>query len=167
VNIPVFECIARDIVQFVATLDAGHRKTVLDMYAGVGTLGLLVASEFKSVFGVELFESSREYARKNAEVNTINNLEFEVGSASQLLEHIPHKECIIVDPPRSGLELSVTNYLTEHGGTYIIYLSCNPYTQKRDMDVLSSSYFPVISHVYNMYPQTPHMESLIILERKP
>lgn len=166
VNTQMFENIANDLKNIVSQIPAGSRKHLLDLYAGVGTLGLTVANLFESVHGIELFEHSKKYALENAQANNISNYSFEVAPAAELLNSIKDKDCVIVDPPRSGLELKVVDALLEHTPEYLLYISCNPITQKRDLESLLEKYEPTFAKAYNMYPKTPHLESFVALKRK-
>ena len=140
--------------------------TVYDLYCGTGSIALFVADAAKKVIGIELVESSILNARMNAELNTIENCEFIAGDLKDLLtkenqwrdEH-PKPDVIIVDPPRSGMHPKAVEELGAMSVPTIVYVSCNPATLARDLQLLSSFGY-VIEKVQplDMFPHTYHIE---------
>lgn len=159
VNIPVFERALRRIGE---QLSGG--MTLIDMYAGVGSIGLSVATD--SVTLVELDLATASMAGINA-ANSPLKAEVVETSAERSLEYISHDHPIVVDPPRAGLHPKVTARLLEAMPPQIVYLSCNPATQARDLALLQQSYDISFFEIYNFFPRTPHIESLAILRLKP
>ena len=156
VNIPVYEQALRDMRQWI-----GH-DTVLDLYSGVGTIGLTIGGD--NVTLVELNEHAVREMRQN--ITTLDKDATAILAASeQALDYITPDKTIIVDPPRAGLHADVVAKLLETTPPRIIYLSCNPVTQARDVALLLETY--TITHLkgYNFFPRTPHIESLIVLDK--
>ncbi len=156
VNIPVYEQALRDMRQWI-----GH-DTVLDLYSGVGTIGLTIGGD--NVTLVELNEHAVREMRQN--ITTLDKDATAILAASeQALDYITPDKTIIVDPPRAGLHADVVAKLLETTPPRIIYLSCNPVTQARDVASLLETY--TITHLkgYNFFPRTPHIESLIVLDK--
>lgn len=157
VNIPVFEqALARMKQQLQA-------PQITDMYAGVGSIGLSIAQQ--SVVLVELDLPTAAMAGVNAVASPIDTEVIQT-SAEQSLEHITATSPVIVDPPRAGLHPSVTTRLLKAGPKQIVYLSCNPATQARDISLLQTVYDVTFFEVYNFFPRTPHIETLAVLGRR-
>lgn len=158
VNIPVYETSLRDMQEWVAT-----DKPVVDMYSGVGSIGLTIGGN--DVTLVELNEHAvREMERNITELG--KNATAVLAASEQALEYIEGDKTIIVDPPRAGLHEDVVNRLLEVQPERIIYLSCNPVTQARDVARLGEVYGIRHHQGYNYFPHTPHIEHLVILDKK-
>jgi 23S rRNA (uracil1939-C5)-methyltransferase len=160
-NIPVF----REALNRIITAAANSTKAV-ELYSGVGSIGLPLAKTAKAVHGVEIVTSSVDYARRNAIRNQLGNY-FEVTAAAEKadLSILSEADTVVVDPPRAGLHSRVTRQLIEKHPAKIIYLSCNPITQARDLQMLSPNYSIENLTAFDFYPGTLHLESLAILER--
>ena len=142
-----------------------HRSfTVLDLYAGVGTLGLTIAPYVAVVHGIELSDQSKIFALQNAHQNNIQNYSFDQVAAEEInSDMLSSYDLVIIDPPRPGLSQQVLIELLLAKPKYIFYLSCNPATQARDMNQLFEQYWLVHYSAYNYYPRTMHIEGLAIL----
>lgn len=152
VHLPVFEQAAR------AMKDAAEgASTIIDMYAGVGTIGLIVGAE---TF-IELDDSNIALLEQNTKDSSAEVI---AAPSEQALEYITSGETVIFDPPRSGLHQTVIDRVLEAKPPKIIYLSCNPITQARDIALLQTAYEIENIHGYNFFPRTPHIESLVILK---
>ncbi len=151
VNLPVFEVAAKQIKKCVGSQPA------TDMYSGVGTIGIAVGANIL----VESDLSNIRYTQQNAP----DGVKVVSAKSEDALEHIIDSQILIVDPPRAGLHKNVVERILEAAPPQVIYLSCNPSTQARDIKLLEVKYR--ISHAqgYNFFPRTPHIESLIVLER--
>jgi len=156
VNVPVFQL----AVQHIKEKFAGNE--LVDMYAGVGSIGLSVAT--RSVDLVELDAASVAMARRNAEGMDVQGNIVEA-SAERALQYISGDKTIIFDPPRAGLHEKIVNRVQEAKPPHIAYLSCNPVTQARDLAMLRGVYTMSYFEVFNFFPHTPHIETLAILER--
>ena len=146
-------------------------ENVFDLYCGTGTIGLALAARARAVWGVEISEESVACAIENAELNGIENARFFAGNVGQSLEelgeHAGRPDVVVVDPPRAGL---VGKALRRTGGLQanrIVYVSCNPTTLASDVQVLRDEfgYELVRTRPVDMFPHTPHVESVSLLER--
>ena len=144
-----------------------NSKNVLDLYCGVGTIGIYVADIVDNVLGIEVVDDAIEDAIKTKELNGINNIEFMLGKAEDLIKDLNNKfDTVIVDPPRSGLDKKVVNFLKTIKPNNIIYVSCDIMTLKRDLEFLKEDYKVLEVTPYDMFPNTYHVETVMILERK-
>lgn len=137
-----------------------NANNLLDLYCGTGTIGIWMKDKFINVTGVEINESSIKNANLNKKLNNLNNFKFICTDAKNIKGQF---DTIIVDPPRSGLSKDVIKYLNNTQSN-IIYISCNPKTLKRDIDLLNNYELKNIS-ICDMFPRTKHVESVVILER--
>ena len=158
INLPVYQLALTDIKNFVPV-----NSTVLDLYSGVGTIGLTVAP--KNLTLVEINQRAVQEMQKNIQENHLQ-AKAVLASSQQSLDLISNRACIIVDPPRAGLETAVVERLNYIKPPRIIYLSCNPTTQARDIANLLENYTIVHQQAYNFFPKTPHIENLIVLDQK-
>ena len=111
-------------------------------------------------------ESAVEDAVKNAHKYNIKNIRFIAGDILDNLHHITHMpDIIVIDPPRAGMHPKIAEFLTNRGAERIIYVSCNPTTLARDLEVLSTKYQTIKVQPVDMFPQTYHIESVTLLER--
>lgn len=152
---------------------AGIKKDdiVYDLYTGTGTIALFIAALAKKVVGIEYVEASIEDAIVNAELNKISNVVFYAGDMKDLLsdrlfEEEGSPDVIITDPPRSGMHEDVVHQLLKSNCPRIVYVSCNPGTQARDLLVLSEKYKLIKVQAVDMFPHTAHVESVALLELK-
>ena len=158
VNIPVYEQALQDMKSWIPA----DRPTV-DMYSGVGTIGLTIGSPDTVL--VELNEHAvREMQRNIADLG--RSATAVLAASEQALEHITSERIIILDPPRAGLHADVVARLLDQAPERIIYLSCNPATQARDVAFLLEKYQITHTQGYNFFPRTPHIENLVILDRE-
>jgi 23S rRNA (uracil1939-C5)-methyltransferase len=161
-NVPAFE---KALERIMAAVPEGAR--VIDLYGGVGAIGLPVSRRAQEVMGVEVHPAGTEYAKMNADRMGIVNYRARAMPAEQLSgSDLDGADCIIVDPPRAGLHRSVVAGVLEAAPKRIIYLSCNPATQARDAALLLGDYRTKGVTGFDFYPGTLHLESLIVLERK-
>jgi 23S rRNA (uracil1939-C5)-methyltransferase len=153
VNLPVFTTALAKIKQAVLG------RPAVDFYSGVGTIGIPIGATKL----VESDPNNIAMAMQNAE-----DLQIEVvqATAETALDHIPTSGALIVDPPRAGLHQKVTEKIRENRPDIIVYLSCNPITQARDIALLQDTYELKSLTGYNFFPRTPHIESLAILQKR-
>jgi 23S rRNA (uracil1939-C5)-methyltransferase len=156
--------IVRDYASFTGN------EVVYDLYSGTGTIANFIASEVKKVIGIEYIESAVEDARENAQLNEINNTLFYAGDMAEILtpefaEKNGYPDVILTDPPRAGMHESVIRQLLELNPETIVYVSCNPATQARDVTLLSDKYRVVKVQPVDMFPHTHHVENVIKLVR--
>jgi 23S rRNA (uracil1939-C5)-methyltransferase len=157
VNLPVFEKALEAI--------KSHCKAdeIVDMYAGTGSIGLTVAA--KSVQLIELDPATVAMAKVNAQASPVEAEAIE-SSAEKVLEYISPDKPVIFDPPRAGLHDKVVAATLEKLPPQVVYLSCNPATQARDLAKLQEAYDMTYFEAFNFFPHTPHIETLAILERR-
>lgn len=191
VNIPVYEQALRDMKQWISEAasfsedsglppergktngqlapsaseekDGGIASTtkVLDLYSGVGSIGLTIGGPHVTL--VEINEHAVREMKRNIKELGVQATPI-LAASEQALEHITGDKIIIVDPPRAGLHANVITTLLETKPPRIIYLSCNPVTQARDIELLTDAYTIRTYQGYNFFPRTPHIEGLAVLE---
>ena len=160
VNIPVYEKALSDMKKWI---NCNEKLPILDLYSGVGTIGLTIGGD--DVTLVEINEHAvAEMQRNIAKLNRLSAKAI-LAPSEKSLECITGEQIVIVDPPRAGLHADVTNRLLETEPPRIIYLSCNPVTQARDVSLLQEKYEIVHHQGYNFFPRTPHIEHLVVLDR--
>ena len=158
-----------DVARQYAALDNGGH--LFDLYCGVGTLSLYMADKADKVTGIELVEVAIENARFNAKENGITNVEFVLGDMKDtfndlFLERTGRPDCVITDPPRSGMHPDVVKRLADLKLKKLVYVSCNPSTMARDLKILKDVYEVESVQPVDMFPQTYHIEAVARLTRK-
>ena len=149
----------------------GADDVVYDLYTGTGTIALFLAGGVKKVVGIEYVPEAIEDAKVNAGVNGIENTEFFAGDMKDVLnagfiaEH-GKPDVIITDPPRAGMHADVVNVILEAAPKRIVYVSCNPATQARDIALLDQGYRVTAVQPVDMFPHTQHVEVVTVLEKK-
>lgn len=163
VNPPCFELLLNWVAQNIEP-----RGALLDLYSGVGTIGLCLHDSFEKVFSVESDERAVRAARDNLKMNNIKNVDLIAGKSEKqdLREILDRVDTLIVDPPRAGLHPRVVKRIMESGPRNFTYISCNPKTQAADLAALKKVYKIKKWKLFDLYPQTPHVESVMILKRK-
>ena len=161
VNIPVYEKALSDMK---AWINCNEKLSTLDLYSGVGTIGLTIGGD--DVTLVEINEHAVAEMQRNIAKLNRPNAKAILAPSEKSLEYITGEQIVIVDPPRAGLHADVTNRLLETEPPRIIYLSCNPVTQARDVSLLQEKYEIVHHQGYNFFPRTPHIEHLVVLDKK-
>jgi 23S rRNA (uracil1939-C5)-methyltransferase len=146
-------------------------ETVYDLYCGIGTIGLSLAADAMTVWGVEISEESVACAIENQELNGIGNAAFFAGNVGEVLTDLRQRagdpDVVIVDPPRAGLAGKALKRLGEIAAPRIVYVSCNPTTLAGDAKRLADDYGYrlVRARPVDMFPHTPHVECVALLER--
>ena len=157
-------------MQAIKSANQTKQDNVLDLYCGVGTIGLIVSKYVKKVTGVEIVAQAIENAKENAEINGIDNIEFICGDAQKLVKEFEEKgihfDCIFVDPPRKGCSSQTIQTLIELNSEKIVYISCQPSTLARDLLVLKDYYNIEMIQPVDMFPQTYHVETICLLTHK-
>lgn len=148
----------------------GHEH-VYDLYTGTGTIANFIASSVKQVVGLEYVESAVEDAFENSKLNGISNTNFFAGAIEKIMtdEFIKQNgnpEVIITDPPRAGMHQKVIDQILKVGPQKIVYISCNPATQARDLSLLDQSYKVEKIQVVDMFPHTHHVENVVLLKKR-
>ena len=155
-----------DAAARLANIDSSH--TVYDLYTGTGTIALFVARQAKKVVGMEYVESAIENAKENSRLNNIHNADFYAGDIADILtdEFVAKNgkpDIIITDPPRSGMHPKVIGQILSISPQRIVYVSCNPATQARDIAMLTAKYKVVEVQPVDMFPHTHHVENIALL----
>ena len=146
-------------------------ELVYDLYTGTGTIANFVARQARRVVGIEYVPDAIEDAKINSEVNGIGNTLFYAGDMKDILtdafvaEH-GRPDVIITDPPRAGMHQDVVNVILNARPRRIVYVSCNPATQARDLQLLDASYRVAKVQPVDMFPHTPHVENVVLLEER-
>ncbi len=161
-----FEDILRDLRQVIKKIPTEGRRNLLDLFAGIGIIGIALADLVEKVVGVELSTLSKTYAHKNAEINACHNFSFYEASVNEVLDLLSSEQILVVDPPRSGLSPQTIGAIQEKKPQYLAYISCNPETQARDFKKLLKIYEVQFFKGYNLFPKTHHIESLLILKKR-
>ncbi|HYZ77182.1 MAG TPA: 23S rRNA (uracil(1939)-C(5))-methyltransferase RlmD [Gaiellaceae bacterium] len=147
------------------------RETVYDLYCGIGTIGLVMAAHALTVWGVEVSEESVACALENAELNGVGNAAFFAGNVGQALEELRDRagppDVVVVDPPRAGLAGKALRRVGEAGAPRLVYVSCNPTTLAGDAKRLAAEYGYRLERArpVDMFPHTPHVETVALLTR--
>lgn len=157
--------IARDFAELKPS------DVVYDLYTGTGTIAQFIARFVQKVVGVESVPEAIEKAKENARVNGIENVSFEVGDMRKVfnasfIERHSKADVVITDPPRDGMHADVIAQLLALNAERIVYVSCNSATQARDLQLLSAQYETVKSQAVDMFPQTHHVENVVLLKRR-
>ncbi len=155
VNLPIYERALSDMREWL------EGKPAVDMYSGVGTIGLTIGGD--NVTLVEIDENAVREMKRNIKELSLK-AEAVHAPSEKALEYITGDKTIIVDPPRAGLHADVIARLLETKPNRIIYLSCNPVTQARDVAMLAERYGIRYHRGYNFFPRTPHIENLVVLD---
>ncbi len=146
-------------------------EVVYDLYTGAGTIAQFVAKKAKKVVGVESVPDAITAAKENAVINDIKNTEFFVGDMKNVfnddfIEANGKPDVIITDPPRDGMHKDVVAQLLKIEANKIVYVSCNSATQARDLQMLDSMYKVTKTQAVDMFPQTHHVENVVLLEKR-
>jgi 23S rRNA (uracil1939-C5)-methyltransferase len=159
-----------ELVRELAALTG--EENVFDLYCGTGTIGLSLSAQARAVWGVEISEEAVACAIENAELNRIENARFFAGNVARSLEELVREagapDVAIVDPPRAGLAGKALRGTGQLGAARIVYVSCNPTTLASDLQVLRDEFgYELFScRPVDMFPQTPHVESVSLLARR-
>ncbi len=158
--------------KLVQLVQFSGKEQVLDLYSGIGTIGLYIAHYVQKVVGLDINETAIEAANQNASDNQIFNAEFFATDAGQgFLRHLPQDfrpEVVIVDPPRKGLTSHIIRDIIHLQPQKIVYISCHPKTLVRDLvEFYQKGYRASTIFPFDMFPHTSHVESLVVLEKTP
>ena len=160
---------AEDLYTIARDFIGDHNdKVVFDLYSGTGTIGQVMAGAAKKVYGIEIIEEAVDSANENAKLNGLNNCTFIAGDVSKTVKNLKDKpDLIIVDPPRPGVHKDAIRDISGFGANEIVYISCNPKTLVLDL-VEFKKYGYEIDKVkcMDMFPNTPHVETVVKLYKK-
>ena len=150
-------------------LGDGGVTHLVDAYCGSGLFCLTAASGFQEAAGIEISESSIDWAKRNADRNAITNCRFIHGDATDIFAEVsfpPSKTAVVIDPPRKGSSREFLDQLIAFAPRRVVYVSCNPATQIRDLEILKDHYEITKIQPFDLFPQTRHLECVVTLERK-
>lgn len=151
----------------IAYADIKKEDTVLDLYCGTGTIGIVASNKAKKVIGIELNKEAIKDANENKKLNNINNIEFYAGDVGKILNKNNYKpDIIIVDPPRAGLDSLALSQILNIRPKKLVYVSCDLMTLARDLKLLSNDYDILELTPVDMFPYTAHVESVCALKYK-
>lgn len=158
-------CVARDFAGLTGN------ELVYDLYTGTGTIANFIARQCRQVIGIEYVPEAIEDAKINSEINGINNTLFYAGDMKDILNddfisRHGRPDVIITDPPRAGMHPDVVKTILRAAPQRIVYVSCNPATQARDLQELDAAYRVVAVQPVDMFPHTPHVENVVLLEKR-
>ena len=151
----------------VSLIDENDEE-VLEAYCGVGVMSLMAARKAKHVTGVEIVPDAIDNAKKNSRYNKIDNVDFVVGDSGSVMEEISKEkqlDCLIVDPPRTGLDEKMINSILNSNAKKLIYVSCNPSTLAKNLNVLKEYYNIESIRAIDVFSNTEHVESIVYLAR--
>lgn len=151
--------------------DLHGSELVYDLYTGTGTIANFIARKCKQVIGIEYVPEAIEDAKENSKINKIDNTLFFAGDMKDILnaDFITthgNPDVIITDPPRAGMHPDVVTTILAAEPKKIVYVSCNPATQARDLSVLNSEYSVTAIQPVDMFPHTPHVENVVLLQKR-
>ena len=151
--------------------DISENDTVYDLYTGTGTIANFVAQKCRKVVGIEYVPEAIEDAKTNSRINGIGNTEFFAGDMKKVLDDAfvqlhGRPDVVILDPPRAGVDADVIDVILRAAPDRIVYVSCNPATQARDVALLDEKYEVTAVQPVDMFPHTHHVENVIKLEKR-
>lgn len=146
-------------------------EVVYDLYCGTGSIGIYLSGQAKSVVGVELIGEAVQHAKENAQLNAIENTAFYEGDVidvcdDEFFNENGKPDVVITDPPRAGMHKKLVGKLLEIAAPRVVYVSCNPATQARDLLALSEKYEVKAVQPVDLFPHTHHIENVVLLERR-
>ncbi len=160
---------AEQIYKDAAALIEEKQKLIIEGYCGIGTISLAMHDKAEKIIGIEIIEKAIKDAKDNAKKNKVENVEYRCGDAAKEIRKIVEKEkadVIVVDPPRTGLDDELLKTLLKSKAKQIIYISCNPSTLGKDLYILKKEYEIHLVRGYDMFPNTPLVETLVELVRR-
>jgi len=160
---------AEQIYKDAAALIKEKQKLIIEGYCGIGTISLAMHDKAEKIIGIEIIDKAIKDAKDNAKKNKVENVEFRCGDAAKEIRKIVEKEkadVIVVDPPRTGLDDELLKTLLKSKAKQIIYISCNPSTLGKDLYILKKEYEIHLVRGYDMFPNTPLVETLVELVRR-
>lgn len=148
----------------------GDGETLIDLFCGIGTIGLCVSGEKNRLIGIEIVPQAVENAKENAKLNGVKNAEFICASSAEASEMLKNKgvsaDVVVVDPPRKGCERETIENIKSFGAKRVVYVSCNPASLARDLVIFAENgYTPVKATAVDLFPRTTHVETVVLLRK--
>lgn len=145
-------------------------EVVFDLYSGIGSIALYLADQASEMIAVEDVADAVDDAKLNATLNGVDHITYYTGKMEKLIEaddlnHLPKPDVVITDPPRAGMHDAVVQFILSQAPARIVYVSCDPATQARDIGKMKEAYRLVSVQPFDMFPHTSHIESVALLER--
>lgn len=158
-------------LQTIEQLSNNEKPLIYDLYTGTGTIANFMARYARQVIGIEYVPEAIEDAKINSELNHIDNTVFYAGDMKDILtddfvQQHGTPDIIITDPPRAGMHPDVVNVILNAAPARIVYVSCNPATQARDLALLDAQYEVMAVQPVDMFPHTPHVENVVLLKKR-
>ena len=153
----------------IASMVGDNKNLIVEAYSGIGAISLYLKDKAKEIIGIESIKDAVVNANKNAKLNNCEHISFICDDAANKLTYLSKKrniDVLVVDPPRSGLDDAMLSCILKSKIKEIIYVSCNPATLGKNLAVLSSRYEVEKIQPVDMFPHTPHVESVVSLKRK-
>ncbi len=169
VYVPLFDFVFDDMSRALFALQKARGKSwdiLLDAFAGVGVFGIALREFATQIRAIEISPETYKYAKENAKAAGIDNYEFIETNTDRALDYFAGADLLVLDPPRAGVPKDTIKTILEEKPETIVYLSCNPKTQAMDYNWLKNDYEIVFSKGYNLFPRTPHIEHLMVLNKK-
>ncbi len=144
-------------------------EIVFDLYSGIGSIALYLADQAREMVAIEDVSEAVADAKINAKLNGVDHISYHSGKMEKLIEanqlhHLPKPDVIITDPPRAGMHEAVVRFILDQEAKRIVYVSCDPATQARDIKMLSEKYKLISLQPFDMFPHTSHVEAVALLE---
>ena len=164
-NSEMAEVLYRKALETVTDIDD---KTVFDFYSGTGTLAQIFAKKAREVIAVEIVPEAVEAAKRNAEKNGLENIRFHAADVKDIIDSIEEvPDLLILDPPREGIHPKAIGGLIRFGAREILYISCNPVTQTRDIGIFEEAGYTLESLEFvDLFPGTPNCEAIALLRKR-
>ena len=146
-----------------------ENRSILDLYCGVGSIGISLAAPGDSVFGIEIVPEAAARSAVNAAANGVDGT-YRTGKTEhrlkRFLEKIPKADVVILDPPRQGLQKDTAKILADYGAETLLYISCDPASLSRDLIALKETYAVRVVKPFDLFPRTSHVETVVLMSRK-
>jgi len=165
INVPMLEAVLKEMQK---STNQNKKEIIADLYCGIGTFGICLSQYAKEVIGIESAPGNISFLKSNLKLNKIKNFRLYEGPCEKLFPSLMTSgiDTLILDPPRKGLDNMLCQNIILSSVKKIIYLSCNPTTLSRDLKIIGASYAIKTLRLFDFFPQTPHIETLAILEKK-
>lgn len=157
--------IANIMFKYIKSL-LNTNSNVLDLYCGIGAISIYISDICNIVYGIEIIDDAIVDANINKEINNINNIEFICNDVENIINNYKNIDTIIVDPPRTGLSKKSLENIIDINSKNIIYVSCNSTTLSRDLNILKDKYTFKSIKLFDMFPNTDHVESVVLMSRR-
>jgi len=165
INVPMLDEALKEMQK---SLSLNKKEIIADLYCGIGTFGICLSEYVKEVIGIESAPGNISFLKSNLKLNEVKNFKLYEGPCERIFPSLMTSgiDILILDPPRKGLDNMLCQNIVLSSVKKILYLSCNPITLRRDLKIMSVSYAIKTLRLFDFFPQTPHIETLAILEMR-